>query len=55
MRFGVSSKYQLFVNDVCTQVLMTELKALAIDARLENHDSIVLFFMSHGQQGNRIT
>ena len=32
--------------------LSSELKRLAEDQRLENHDSLVLFFMAHGQQGN---
>ena len=34
-----------------TQAVMSELKQVSMDSSLECHDSIVLFFMAHGQQG----
>ena len=34
--------------------MLSELKWLAEDTSRGNHDSIVLFFMAHGQHGNVI-
>ena len=33
---------------------MSELKQVSMDASLESHDSIVLFIMAHGQQGEHV-
>ena len=52
IKFAAHVGYDFLIVFSCKKFLSSELKRLAEDQSLKNHDSIVLFFMAHGQQGN---